>query len=103
MAYTKEYLAQEPTRAHVDTLPGLTLLEFGAKNCGHCAAIQSALSAVLREHEAEHIKIEDGSGRLLGRSFKVKLWPTFVAMRDGQEVGRVVRPFTGGEIAALLG
>ncbi len=102
MAYTKEYLAQEPTREHVDALSGLTLLEFGAPNCGHCSAIQSALSAVLRDHPVEHLKVEDGSGRPLGRSFKVKLWPTFIAVRDGHEMGRVVRPFTGGEIAALL-
>ncbi|WP_256659840.1 thioredoxin family protein, partial [Pseudomonas sp. LS-2] len=35
---------------------------------------------------------EDGSGRRLGRSFGVKLWPTLVFMRDGQEVARLVRP-----------
>jgi thioredoxin 1 len=38
------------------------------------------------------LKIEDGPGRPLGRSFKVKLWPTLIFLRDGVEVARVVRP-----------
>jgi len=28
----------------------------------------------------------------LGRAFRVKLWPTLVLLRDGQELARVVRP-----------
>jgi thioredoxin 1 len=39
-----------------------------------------------------HTKVEDGSGRPLGRSFRVKLWPTLIFLRDGQEVLRLVRP-----------
>jgi hypothetical protein len=34
-----------------------------------------------------HLRVEDGSGRALGRSFHVKLWPTLVFLRDGQEIG----------------
>ena len=39
-----------------------------------------------------HIKVEDGSGQRLGRSFGVKLWPTLIFLRDGKEVDRLVRP-----------
>jgi thioredoxin 1 len=39
-----------------------------------------------------HVKVEDGSGRRLGRSFGVKLWPTLVFLRDGTERARAVRP-----------
>jgi thioredoxin 1 len=45
-----------------------------------------------------HLKIEDGKGRPLGRSFQVKLWPTLIFMKDGAEVARVVRP---GSAAAI--
>ena len=31
----------------------------------------------------------DASGRPLGRSFKVKLWPTLVFLRDGREIERL--------------
>ena len=49
-----------------------------------------------------HLKIEDGRGKPLGRSFRVKLWPTLVFLRDGEEVARLVRPTMRGEIADAL-
>jgi thioredoxin 1 len=39
-----------------------------------------------------HIKVEDGRGKPLGRSFRVKLWPTLVFMRDGQVLMQMARP-----------
>ena len=49
-----------------------------------------------------HIKVEDGSGRPLGRSFRIKLWPTLVFLRDGKEVARLVRPTDADEIEKAL-
>ena len=49
-----------------------------------------------------HVKIEDGPGRRLGRTFLVKLWPTLILLREGQEVGRVVRPAASEEIRVML-
>ncbi|MEO7761841.1 MAG: thioredoxin family protein [Casimicrobiaceae bacterium] len=93
MAMTREYAGQEPSRAEVDALSGATLIEFGSPWCGHCRIAQAPLKSALDEHPAiRHIKIEDGSGRPLGRSFKVRLWPTLIFIRDGAEIGRVVRP-----------
>lgn len=84
---------QEPTREEVDALPGRTLLEFGSSSCGFCRAAQPAIAAALAAHpQVRHVKVEDGSGRRLGRSFAVKLWPTLIALRDGREAARVVRP-----------
>jgi thioredoxin 1 len=51
---------------------------------------------------ARHIKIADGSGRPLGRSFRVRLWPTLIFMRDGKEIARLVRPADRGEISQGL-
>ena len=45
-----------------------------------------------------HLKVEDGSGRALGRSFGVRLWPTLVLMHNGQELARWVRPETAEQI-----
>ena len=51
------------------------------------------LAARLADHpEVEHIKVYDGRGKPLGRSFRVKLWPTLIFMRDGQVVRQVARP-----------
>ncbi len=102
MSYRREYLDSEPARGEVDQTVGLTLLEFGAPGCGFCAAIQPALSKALEGTDVQHLKIEDGSGRLLGRSFHVKLWPTLILLRDGKEEGRAVRPTGLAELESLL-
>jgi thioredoxin 1 len=88
-----EYAETEPTRDEVDALPGATLLEFGTPWCGHCRAAQPRIAAALAQHrDVRHVKIEDASGRRLGRSFRVKLWPTLVFLKNGVEVARLVRP-----------
>lgn len=74
-------------------MSGPALLEFGASWCGHCQALQPELVEALKAHpRIRHIKIEDGKGKPLGRSFRVKLWPTLVLMRDGQVLKQLVRP-----------
>jgi thioredoxin 1 len=49
-----------------------------------------------------HLKIEDGPGRRLGRSFRVKLWPTLIVFKDGQELARLVRPATAAALDEAL-
>lgn len=102
MPFTAGYASSEPTRADIDALGGDTLLEFGAPWCGHCITAQSAIEAALASRDIRHIKIEDGRGKPLGRSFRVKLWPTLVLLRDGTECARAVRPMTRAEVEALL-
>ena len=105
MTAPKPYLseAEAPTRAEVDALPGLTLLEFGTDWCGHCRAAQPALAEVLPGQTPwRHLKVEDGPGRALGRSFRVKLWPTLVLLQDGHEVSRLVRPVLADDIRQAL-
>jgi thioredoxin 1 len=93
----------EPTRAEVDAFTGPTVLEFGTTWCGYCRAAQPAIAAAMHERPAvRHIRIEDGRGRPLGRSFRVKLWPTLVYLEDGVEKGRVVRPDSAAEIEAIF-
>lgn len=101
----KPYLSEieAPTRAEVDALPGLTALEFGTGWCGYCRAAQPAVTEALSQSpQWHHIKVEDGPGQALGRSFRVKLWPTLVLLRDGQEVARLVRPTRSADIVNAL-
>ena len=93
----------EPTRESIDASQGPLLLEFGTSWCGHCRAAQPRIATALERHPGvRHLKIEDGSGRPLGRSFGVKLWPTLVFLRDGKAVEKLVRPGSSSEIAAAL-
>jgi thioredoxin 1 len=93
----------EPARDDVDALTGATVIEFGAAWCGVCRATQPAIAAALAQHPVvRHLKIEDGPGRPLGRSFGVKLWPTLVFLRDGRETARLVRPRDAATIDRAL-
>lgn len=99
----KDYTPDAPTREQVDATPGVQVLEFGTNWCGICAAAQPKITAAFARHTAiPHLKVEDGPGRPLGRSFKVKLWPTLIFMADGQEVERLVRPTDAGPIEEAL-
>jgi thioredoxin 1 len=99
---TSPYLETAPERAEVDALPGASVLEFGTNWCGVCRAAQPAITEALAGQAIRHIKIEDGSGRKLGRTFGVKLWPTLVFLKDGVEAARVVRPRQAQEVRDAL-
>ena len=103
MPYAPRYLDHEPPRSDVDAMAGAVVLEFGAPWCPHCIAAQPLLEAALAAgDDVRHLKIEDGPGRPLGRSFRIKLWPSVLVLRDGVELMRVVRPATQEEIARAL-
>lgn len=103
MAYIPTYSEEAPDRAEVDALTGAVLIEFGANWCGHCQGAQPLIEAAQRAYPGlRALKIEDGSGRPLGRSFRVKLWPTLIFMKDGVELERLVRPGSEAEISAAL-
>jgi thioredoxin len=97
------YPDSEPTRAEADALPGATLIEFGSPTCGYCRRTQPLLREALDAHPGvRHVKVADASGRRLGRSFRVKLWPTLVFLDNGKEVARLVRPADAAEITKAL-
>nr|WP_294838273.1 thioredoxin family protein [uncultured Methylotenera sp.] len=94
---------QAINREFLDQRPGATLVEFGATWCGHCQAAQASISAAIHAYpHIHHIKIEDGKGQRLGRTYAVKLWPTLIFLQDGVEVERLVRPLNEQYITAAL-
>ena len=97
------YQTSQPERSAVDALPGIVALDFGTNWCGYCRAGEPHIAGALKEQPAvQHIQVEDGPGRPLGRSFKIKLWPTVVVLKDGVEVARVTRPDSVEEVREAL-
>lgn len=91
----------DPSRAEVDALPGTTLLEFGAEWCPICQAARPLIDEFVSTARVRHLRVEDGKGKALGRSFRVKLWPTLIVLRSGQAVARAVRPHQAADLEPL--
>jgi thioredoxin 1 len=84
---------REPTREEIDRTKGPVVLEFGASWCPFCRALAPKLAGLLRSYPGvRHIQVEDGPGQPLGRSFRVKLWPNLVFLRDGAVIKQLARP-----------
>lgn len=91
----RDYLPEDetPRREDVDQMTGPVLVEFGTPWCGYCQAAQRDIATLLTEFpQVKHVKVEDGPGRRLGRTFRVKLWPNLVFMKDGAVVKQLARP-----------
>ena len=104
MPYTARFVPETLSRADVDATSGPLLLEFGTNWCGWCLGAQAHIEAAFAQagQRVPHVKVEDGPGLPLGRSFKVKLWPTLVFLQDGREVARLVRPSGTDQIVDAL-
>ncbi|MGM8851758.1 thioredoxin family protein [Salinicola halophyticus] len=90
---TIDYTTDEPDRESLRDIPGPAVVEFGAPWCPWCQAAQPLIVEAFEGlDDLPHFRIEDGKGRPLGRAFGVKLWPTLIFLRDGEEVARCVRP-----------
>ena len=100
---TSPYETAQPSREQVDQLQGAAIVQFGTDWCGFCQAAEPLIETALADQPAvQRLKVEDGPGRALGRSFRVKLWPTLIFLRDGREIARVVRPRAAQEVSAAL-
>lgn len=87
------YSTSAPTREEVDAWNDPVILEFGTDWCGHCQVAQQPIAEALSGYPGiRRVKVEDGPGRRLGRSFGIKLWPTLIFLKGGREVARIVRP-----------
>src|SRR5262245_4787876 len=98
------YDSHQPSRASIDAQDGDVVLEFGTNWCGICQVAAPHIEVALTPAPPglRHLRVEDGPGRPLGRSFGIKLWPTLVLLRQGRELARVVRRRDAAQVSALL-
>lgn len=103
MSYASQYTPENLSRDELDQTTGPMVVEFGTNWCGFCKGAQADIKAAMDNHpDVPHVKVEDGKGRRLGRTFGVKLWPSLIFLKDGEEMARVVRPENSGDIEGAL-
>ena len=103
MPFDPMYREEAPTREDVDEMRGLVVLEFGADWCGYCQELSPTLKELLTANpQVQHVRVADGRGKRLGRSFRVKLWPTLIFLKDGKELARAVRPTGVDELRSCM-
>ncbi|KPP97669.1 thioredoxin family protein [Marinobacter sp. HL-58] len=103
MPFDSQYTPESITLEEVTHSQGPLLLEFGTNWCGFCQAAQPHIKAAMESYPGvEHVKVEDGKGRRLGRAFGVKLWPSLIFLKDGKEITRLVRPDNRSDIEDSL-
>ena len=97
------YSTEQPVREDLDATRGPAVVILGTDWCGYCRGAERHIAPALAAHPDVPVHaVEDGKGRRLGRSYRVKLWPTMIFLHDGVEVDRVVRPTGRQEIDEAL-
>lgn len=103
MSTSPVYVDDSVSVAEIEKLSGPVVIDFGTNWCEFCQGAKPLTdTALARFPRVRHFRFEDGKGRIPGRAFKVKLWPTLIFLRDGIEVTRLVRPHDVADIEQAL-
>lgn len=87
---------------------GVVAIDFTAAWCPPCKAMLPVLDSLAREYAGKlrMVAVDVDDEPLLAQQFLVKSMPTFVILRDGREVGRVIgsrpRAFMRGVLERAL-
>ncbi len=87
--------------ASIGAAQQVTLLDFYLPTCGPCRAMAPTVERLAATGVAVR-KVDGQAEPQLAQQFNVTSYPTFVAVADGQEVGRVVGATSYDELARLV-
>jgi thioredoxin 1 len=81
----------------------LMLLDFKAPWCGPCRSMQPIVEKVLSEFEnVELIEINVDEDTDLARQYQVRYLPTFILIKDGEVVDRIMGATTAENLKKFI-
>lgn len=89
--------------------PGVHVIDFSARWCGPCRQMVPVIAALAHEYagRVQFAAVDCDDEPQIAQRYDVRSMPTFVLLRDGREVGRIVgarpRAFVAGVIDRALG
>ncbi len=85
-------------------LPGVTAIDFTARWCAPCKAMEPVLAALATEYSGRVrlAALDVNDEPIVAERFNVRSMPTLVILRDGREVGRIVGSRPRGFVAGVL-
>lgn len=87
---------------------GLVFIEFTAAWCGPCRVMKPVLAALATEYagRVQFTAVDVDHDPITAQQFDVRSMPTYVVLRDGREVGRIVgsrpRAFVTGVLDRVI-
>ena len=81
-----------------------TVLSFTAKWCGPCKQMKPVLETLAQEYagRVEITYVDTDDDPITAQQYNVRSMPTFVVLRDGREVGRIVGSRPKAFVAGVL-
>jgi thioredoxin 1 len=83
---------------------GVLLINFTAAWCGPCRVMKPTLSALATEYtgRVQFTAVDVDQDPVTAQQFDVRSMPTYVILRDGREVGRIVGSRTRAFVTGVL-
>jgi thioredoxin 1 len=102
-------LAEIATSTGMLPTRGLVMINFTARWCGPCRVMKPVLSALSVEYgkHVQFVEVDVDDEPVIAQQYNVRSMPTYIALRDGREVGRFVgsrpRSFVAGVLDRIIG
>ena len=83
---------------------GVSLVDFYHPACPHCQAMAPVVEQLARDFEGQAVvgKVDVTAEQALAAAWRVRAYPTFVVVREGQEHSRFLGETSHAQLAGMV-